>query len=153
MQGLSDTNSKGKRCKQLQHIMKTFKSIVIAYSACFFIFCVYLILKLTFPAIFIKYKCKWILGFSYFVLPLLSTAMNPVILFCFSSNFRHALQTLWPFRRTNFCCSCFKGRKAEGPNQTKRTRATTALQWYCSNTLSGMWETRYFSCCLLHFIK
>ena len=138
----------------MQAIATHYENIhVIAYSACFFIFCVYLILKLTFPAIFIKYKCKWILGFSYFVLPLLSTAMNPVILFCFSSNFRHALQTLWPFRRTNFCCSCFKERKAEGPNQTKRTRATTALQWYCNNTLSGMWETRYFSCCLLHFIK
>ena len=26
---LSDTNSKGKRCNQLQHIMKIFKSIVI----------------------------------------------------------------------------------------------------------------------------
>ena len=110
-----NTNSEGKRCKQLQHIMEIFKSIVIAYSACFFLFCIYLILKMTFPEIFIKDKCKWILGFSYFVLPLLSTAMNPVILFFFSSNFRHALQTLWPFRRTNFCCSCFKGRKAEDP--------------------------------------
>ena len=95
---LSDTNSEGKRCKQLQHIMKIFKSIVIAYSACFSLFCVYLMLKMTFPEIFIKDKCKWILGFSYFVLPLLSTAMNPVTLF-FSSNFR---------RRTSFCCSCFK---------------------------------------------
>ena len=122
-----NTNSEGKRCKQLQHIMKIFKSIVIAYSACFSPFCVYLILKMTFPEIFIKDKCKWILGFSYFVLPLLSTAMNPVILFFFSSNFRHALQTFWPFRRTNFCCSCFKRRKAEGPNKTKRTGGTTAL--------------------------
>ena len=110
-----NTNSEGKRCKQLQHIMKIFKSIVIAYSACFFIFCVYLILKMTFHDIFIKDKCKWILGFSYFVLPLLSTAMNPVILFCFSSNFRHALQTLWPFRQTSFCCSRCKGRKAPDP--------------------------------------
>ena len=121
-----NTNSEGKRCKQLQHIMKIFKSIVIAYSACFFLFCVYLILKMTFPEIFIKDKCKWILGFSYFILPLLSTAMYPIILF-FSSNFRHALQTFWPFLRTNFCCSCFKRRKAEGPNKTKRTRGTTAL--------------------------
>ena len=121
-----NTNSEGKRCKQLQHIMKIFKSIVIAYSACFFIFCVYLILKMTFHDIFIKDKCKWILGFSYFVLPLLSTAMNPVILFCFSSNFRHALQTFWSFRRTNFCCSCFKGRKAEVPIR-QNERETTAL--------------------------
>lgn len=33
-----NTNSEGKRCKQLQQIMKMFKSIVIAYSACFFFF-------------------------------------------------------------------------------------------------------------------
>ena len=61
-----NTNSEGKRCKQLQHIMKIFKSIVIADSTCFFLFCAYLILKMTFPEIFIKDKCKWILVFFIF---------------------------------------------------------------------------------------
>ena len=125
----------------MQAIATHYENIQINCDSLFcllFLFCVYLILKMTFPEIFIKDKCKWILGFSYFVLPLLSTAMNPVILF-FSSNFRHALQTLLPFRRTNFCCSCFKGRKAEDPI-SQSERGTTALQWYCSNTLSGMWD-------------
>ena len=106
-------NSEGKRNKEMQNIMKIFKSIVIAYTSCFFLLCVYLILKVFFPEILTKDKCKWILGFSYFVFPLLSTAINPIILFLFSSNFRHALQTLWPFRLKNFCCSCCKKRKEE----------------------------------------
>ena len=106
-------NSEGKRNKKMQNIMKIFKSIVIAYTSCFFLLCVYLILKVFFPEILTKDKCKWILGFSYFVFPLLSTAINPIILFLFSSNFRHALQTLWPFRLKNFCCSCCKKRKEE----------------------------------------
>ena len=106
-------NLEGKRNKEMQNIMKIFKSIVIAYTACFFLLCVYLMLKMFFPEILTKDKCKWILGFSYFVFPLLSTAINPIILFLFSSNFRHALQTLWPFRLKNFCCSCCKKRKEE----------------------------------------
>ena len=108
-------NLEGKRNKEMQNIMKIFKSIVIAYTACFFLLCVYLILKMFFPEILTKDKCKWILGFSYFVFPLLSTAIIPIILFLFSSNFRHALQTLWPFRLKNFCCSFCKKRKQEDP--------------------------------------
>ena len=83
-----------KRRRQSQNIMRIFKTIVIGYSVCIFPFCVYLILKMTFPEIFIKDKCKWILGFSYFLFPSLSTGINPVILFYFSSNFRVALQTV-----------------------------------------------------------
>ena len=81
-----------KRRKQSQNIMRIFKSIVIAYCVCLVPFMVYLILKMTFPELFTKDKCKWILGFSYFVFPSLSTAINPVILFSFSSNFRLTLQ-------------------------------------------------------------
>ena len=77
-----------KRRKQSRNIMRIFKSIVIAYCVCLVPFMVYVILLMTFPELFIKDKCKWILGFSYFVFPSLSTAINPVILFSFSSNFR-----------------------------------------------------------------
>ena len=81
-----------KRRKQSQNIMRIFKSIVIAYCVCLVPFMVYMILKMTFPELFTKDKCKWILGFLYFVFPSLSTAINPVILFSFSSNFRLTLQ-------------------------------------------------------------
>ena len=52
------SNAEQKRRKQSQNIMRIFKSIVIAFSACFFLFIVYLILKMTFPNFFIKDKCK-----------------------------------------------------------------------------------------------
>ena len=81
-----------KRRKQSQNIMRIFKSIVIAYCVCLVPFMVYMILKITFSELFTKDKCKWILGFLYFVFPSLSTAINPVILFSFSSNFRLTLQ-------------------------------------------------------------
>ena len=74
-------NSEGKRNKEMQNIMKIFKSIVIAYTACFFLLCVDLILKMFFHEIVTKDKCKWILGFSYFVFPLLSTAIKPITRF------------------------------------------------------------------------
>ena len=104
--GTRRSYSEEKRRKQNQNIMKIFKSIVVAYFVCFLLFCVYLILKITFPGIFIKDKCRWILGFAYFVFPTLSTAVNPVILFLFSSNFRVALQTLFPFTPVKLrpCC-------------------------------------------------
>ena len=105
--------------------MKIFKSIVIAYTSCFFLLCVYLILKMFFPEILTKDKCKWILVFSYFVFPLLSTAINPIILFLFRSNFRHALQTLWPFRLKKFSGSFCKKRMQEVPVKTGRKSGTT----------------------------
>ena len=50
-----------KRRKQSQNIMRIFKSIVIAYCVCLFPFVAYMILKMTFPKLFTKDKCKWIL--------------------------------------------------------------------------------------------
>ena len=106
--GAGNSIAEQKRRRQSQNIMRIFKSIVISYSICFFLFCVYLILKMSFPKFFIEDKCKWILGFSYFVLPSLSTAINPVILFSFSSNFRLTLQNFCssssPLEKFRSCC-------------------------------------------------
>ena len=85
------TNTQQSRNKQTQNIMKIFKSIVVMLFTWFSLFCIYLVLKITYPGLFVKDRCKWTLGFAYFVAPLLSTATNPVILFSFSSNFRQAL--------------------------------------------------------------
>ena len=97
-----------KRRKQSQNIMRIFKSIVIAYCVCLVPFMVYMILKITFPELFTKDKCKWILGFLYFVFPSFSTAINPVILFSFSSNFRLTLQAFCssscPLEKVRSCC-------------------------------------------------
>ena len=102
-----------KRRKQSQNIMRIFKSIVIAYCVCVVPFMVYHILKMTFPELFNKDKRKWILGFSYFVFPSLSTAINPVILFSFSSNFRLTLQAFCssscPLEKFRSCCKWRNG--------------------------------------------
>ena len=97
-----------KRRKQRQNIMRIFKSIVVAYCVCLVPFMVYMILMMTFPELFIKDKCKWILGFSCFVFPSLSSAINPVILFSFSSTFHLTLQAFCssscPLEKVRSCC-------------------------------------------------
>ena len=102
-----------KRRKQSQNIMRIFKSIVVAYCVCLVPFMVYVILRMTFPELFTKDKCKWILGFSYFVFPSLSTAINPVILFSFSSNFRLTLEAFCssscPLEKLRSCCKWRNG--------------------------------------------
>ena len=85
------TNTQQSRNKQNQNIMKMFKSIVVVLFIWFSLFLVYLVLKIAYPGLFVKDQCKWTLGFAYFVVPLLSTVTNPVILFLYSSNFRKAL--------------------------------------------------------------
>ena len=97
-----------KRRQQSKNIMRIFKSIVVAYCVCLAPLMVYIILKLTFPELFTKDKCKWILGFSYFVFPSLGTAISPVVLFSFSSNFRLTLQAFCssscPLEKFRSCC-------------------------------------------------
>ena len=84
------------KTKHSRNVMKIFKSIVVAFFICWFLFLGYMILKITFPELFLRDKCKLILGFAYYVFPLLSTVLNPVILFSFSSNFRQALKEICP---------------------------------------------------------
>ncbi|XP_020605166.1 neuropeptides capa receptor-like [Orbicella faveolata] len=95
------SNLQKNRSKQNQNVMKIFKSIVIAYFVTYSFLCVYFVLKIAFPELSYEDSCKLILGFTYFVLPSLSTAINPVILFAFSSNFRQALRKMLPFRFSN----------------------------------------------------
>ena len=92
------------RNKYNQNVMKIFKSIVVAYFVCWFLFCIYLILKIIFPSLFMQDKCKFILGFAYFISPMLNTIINPVILFSSSSNFRQALKELYAFSFSR--CKC-----------------------------------------------
>ena len=94
-------NSKQNRHNQNKTIMRIFKSIVLAYFISYSFYCIYLFLKITSPDLFIKDRCKLIFGFAFFVLPSFSTAINPVILFTFSTNFRQALPHLWPLKRNN----------------------------------------------------
>ena len=104
--GAARINTEQKRRKQSQNVMKIFRSLVIAYSVFFTVFGIYMILKMALPEVFIEDKCKWILAFTYFLVPSIMTGINPFILFSFSSNFRLALKTLFlsPLEGSGWCC-------------------------------------------------
>ena len=106
-------NSEQNRNNTNKTIMRIFKSIVVAYFISYSFYCIYLFLKITSPDLFIKDRCKFIYGFAFFFFFFFSTAVNPVILFTFSTNFRQALPQLWPFKRKvrPSCC------KDEGASQ------------------------------------
>ena len=94
-------NNQQNKYKHTQNFVKIFKSIILVLFTCISLFALYLILKIIFPELFISDRCKWILGFAYFVIPSLGIAINPVILFTYSTNFRQALPRLCPFRSHN----------------------------------------------------
>ena len=106
----SDTKggeSQQKRNKQNEHVMKIFKSFVVALVVSFFLLIIFMTLLFVFPGFSRKDKCSLLVGFGYYVSPLLGTAINPLILFTFSTSFRGALQMLClPF--SGQCCFCCK---------------------------------------------
>ena len=83
-----------KRSQQNKRILKILISIVVAFFICWTPLCVYLFLKKISPALFPKDRCLLLVGFSFYVFPSLSTAINPVILFVFSTNYNQALRSL-----------------------------------------------------------
>ena len=66
-----------------------------------------------------KDKCRLMEGFSFYLIPLLSTASNPVIVFAFSTNFAHTL-TIQCSVAFDQIRSCFK-RKPVAPRQKNET--------------------------------
>ncbi|XP_020605183.1 substance-K receptor-like [Orbicella faveolata] len=123
-----DSSLQRNRSRQNQNVMKIFKSVVIAYFVTYSFYCVYFILKITVPELSYKDSCKLILGFTYLVLPSLSTAINPVILFAFSSNFPQALRmlNLFSFRfalnSVHVVSTSVQERDESRPNQAKSSQ-------------------------------
>ena len=83
-----------KRQKQHQKITKILISIVAAFFVCWTPLCIYLSLKMFHPALFAKDKCLVLVALFFYLFPSFSTAINPVILFLFSSNYRQALKNM-----------------------------------------------------------
>ena len=111
-------NSEQNRRNQNKTIMRIFKSIVLAYFISYSFYCIYLFLKITSPNLFIKDRCKLIFGFAFFVLPSFSTAINPVILLTFSTNFRQALPQLALKRKVHpSCCNAEDASQRQGNGQ------------------------------------
>lgn len=84
-----------KRQKQNQKILKILIAIVSAFFVCWTPLCIYMFLKKFFPALFVKDTCLLLLGLTFYICPSLSTAINPVILFTFSTNYNQALKNLF----------------------------------------------------------
>ena len=97
--------AKAKRLKQNKNVMKIFASVVLGFFICWTPQYVYLFLKSLYPSIFMKDKCLLLVGLFYYIFPLLSTALNPVILIAFSSSYRVTVQNL---------CSCLIPRRRCG---------------------------------------
>lgn len=85
--------------------MSIFKSIVVAYFLCLLPYGLYIILLITWDILRTIDKCKFIGVLCFHLLPSLSTAINPLILFTFSTNFRQALHRHCPFLHGK-CRSC-----------------------------------------------
>lgn len=83
-----------KRRKQNQKILKILIAIVSAFFVCWTPLCIYMFLKKFFPSLFVKDTCMLLVGLTFYICPSLSTAINPVILFVFSTNYSQALKNL-----------------------------------------------------------
>ena len=96
---LENNQHNGKRRQQNLKILKILVSIVFAFFICWTPLSIYLFLKKFYPSLFPKDRCLLLVGFSFYLFPSLSTAINPVILFVFSTNYGQALKSL--------CLLCF----------------------------------------------
>lgn len=116
-----------KRRKQHQKILKILVAIVLAFFVCWTPLCVYLFLKKFYPTLFVKDTCLLLVGFTFYICPSLSTAINPVILFVFSTNYNQALKTLCLPISSQFKC----GSKTQG---TEGITATQELNLEMTDT-------------------
>ena len=83
-----------KQRQQNQRILKILILIVFAFFICWTPLCIYLFLKKFYPTIFPTDRCLLLVGLTFYVCPSLSTAINPIILFMFSTNYNQALRSL-----------------------------------------------------------
>lgn len=104
------TRGKIKNHKQNQHkkVTKILISIVVTFFVCWTPLCFYLALKMFRPTLFLKDKCHIIVALFFYIFPTLNTAINPLILFVFSTNFRNALANLITTKDNIICPSLNK---------------------------------------------
>ena len=92
------------RSQQNRKILKILIAIVIAFFVCWTPLSMYFFLRIFFPHLFVQDRCLLITGFTFYVFPSLSTAVNPLILFSFSTNYKQALRSL--SSQVFFLCKC-----------------------------------------------
>lgn len=104
-----------KRCQQNQKILKVSILIVVTFFICWTPICIYLFLQKFYPTLLSKDRCKLIAGFTFYVFPSISTAVNPVILFAFSTNYKDALNSLFS-QISGFLSKCKVTRPKQSQN-------------------------------------
>ena len=92
------------RSQQNRKILKILITIVIAFFLCWTPLSMYFVLRIFCPDLFVQDTCLLITGFTFYVFPSLSTAVNPLILFSFSTNYKQALRSL--SSQVSFLCKC-----------------------------------------------
>ena len=103
-----------KRRQQNKRILKILLSIVSLFVICWTPLCAYLFLKKFYPAVFPTDRCLLLVGFTFYIFPSLSTAVNPLILFVFSTNYNQALKSLL----SPMFSSCKRGSKVAKRKQS-----------------------------------
>ena len=79
-------------------------------------------LKKLHPSLFSKDRCLYILGFTFYVFPSLSTAVNPIILFKFGTNYNRALKNLF-----SALCKCESEKRKPKQQSVVESVATQTL--------------------------
>ena len=85
------SNGSDRRQKRHKKVMRIFISIVSAFFICWTPLCVYLSLKMFYSSLFTDDKCNLLVGLFFYIFPSLSIAINPMILFLFSTNYHKAM--------------------------------------------------------------
>ena len=86
---------------QNQQVIKILISIVFAFFFCWTPLCIYFVLKIFQPDLFLEDTCHIIVVLLFYVFPSLITVINPLILFLFSTNYRQALANVRALCRVN----------------------------------------------------
>ena len=98
--------------QQNRAVMKIFLLIVSAFFICWTPFCVYIVLKKTFPAsLFPTNSCQVYVVMFFYVFPSLSTVANPVIIFLSSTRFSAAFKEMFRNCFTPNSPLCIKSRR------------------------------------------
>ena len=112
-----------KRQRQSQKITRIRVLMVVAFFVCWTPLCVYLSLKQFQPNMFLQDSCQTMVALFFYVFPSLSTAINPIILFSFSTNYRQALNNL-----ACYFCSWNPFWRRVYPSRCASTQITQVIQ-------------------------
>ena len=101
------TRIRMRNMQQNKTVMKVFVWIVSAFFICWTPLCVEIVLQKLFPSSrFTQDSCMIFVSLFFYIFPSLSTIVNPIILFAYSSRFSSALRNLFACFTCGPCLCC-----------------------------------------------